>query len=137
MLYRPEQYPLLPYAPYDDGTELSWIEGRSLVRDEAVWVPAIAALMEFTVRSDAEFIFPITSNGLAAGPTLRDAVTAAIYEVLERDAFLIAWLNRLPAGYSTPRSHPDPEVRDLVPHTGAAACGWRSICCRRIIPSRS
>ena len=36
VLYRPEQYPLLPYAPYDDGTELTWIEGRSLVRDEAM-----------------------------------------------------------------------------------------------------
>ena len=77
-------------------------------------MPAIAALMEFTVRSDAEFIFPITSNGLAAGPTLRDAVTSAIYEVLERDAFLITWLNRLPARVLDAASHPDPDVRALV-----------------------
>jgi len=114
VLYRPEQYALLPYAPYEDETELTWIEGRSLVRDEAVWVPAIAALMEFTIRSEAEFLFPITSNGLAAGPTLRDAVVSAIYEVIERDAFLISWLNRLPARVLDAGTHPDPDVRDLA-----------------------
>ena len=114
VLYRPELYRDLPYAPYEDQLELTWIEGRSLVHDEPVWVPAIAALMEFTVRSEAEFLFPITSNGLAAGPTLRDAVVSAIYEVLERDAFLISWLNRLPGLVLDGRTHPDPNVRELV-----------------------
>ena len=52
--------------------------------------------MEYQVHSPQEFLVPITSNGLAAGPTLADAVLSAIYEVLERDAILIAWLNRLP-----------------------------------------
>lgn len=114
VLYEPQLYADLPYAPYEDGTELTWIEGRSLVHEQAVWVPAIAALMEFTVRSEDEFLFPITSNGLAAGPTLRDAVTAAIYEVLERDAFLISWVNRLPARVLEPGTHPDADVRELA-----------------------
>ena len=113
VLYRTEQYSRLPYAPYKDDTELTWIEGWSLVRDEPVWVPAIAALMEFTVRSDQEFLFPITSNGLAAGPTLRDAIVAAIYEVLERDAFLTAWCNRLPGRVLDAGAHPSSDVRDL------------------------
>jgi ribosomal protein S12 methylthiotransferase accessory factor len=114
VLYRPEQYPALKYAPYHDGTELSWIIGRSLIDGAAAWVPAIAALMEFTVRSEAEFLFPITSNGLAAGPSLRDAVTSAVLEVIERDAFLIAWLNRLPVRVLDTATHPDLQVRDLA-----------------------
>jgi ribosomal protein S12 methylthiotransferase accessory factor len=114
VLYRPDQYAALPYAPYADETQLTWIEGLSLVHGEPVWVPAIAALMDFTIRDEAEFLFPITSNGLAAGPTLRDAVLSAVYEVLERDAFLISWLNCLPARVLDASTHPDPEVRELA-----------------------
>ena len=114
VLYRPEHYSAVKYAPYKEDTELSWIEGRSLVDGRAVWVPAIAALMEFTVRSEAEFLFPITSNGLAAGPTLRDAVASAICEVIERDAFLISWSNRLPARVLDAATHPDRDVSELA-----------------------
>jgi ribosomal protein S12 methylthiotransferase accessory factor len=56
----------------------------------------------------------VTSNGLAAGPRLADAVLAAVYETLERDAFLITWLNRLPARRFDAAKHPDPEVQQLA-----------------------
>ena len=114
VLYRQEQYADLPYAPYSDETTLRWVRGRSLIHEDDVWVPAIAAFMEYQVHSAQEFLVPITSNGLAAGPTLADAVLSAIYEVLERDAFLIAWLNRLPARRYNAASHPEPDVRQLA-----------------------
>jgi ribosomal protein S12 methylthiotransferase accessory factor len=114
VLYRPDQYPKLKYSPYSVDTELTWIQGWSLANEHPIWVPAIAAFMEFTIRDDTEFIAPITSNGLAAGAKLGDAVLAAIYEVLERDAFLIAWMNRLPSRVLDASSHPDQAVRDLA-----------------------
>lgn len=114
VLYLPEQYCELPYAPYDDATEMAWIRGRSLIRGDSVLIPAIAVFMEYAVRSAAEFIAPITSNGLAAGPSLCAAVLGAVYEVLERDAFLIAWLQRLPGRSFEAADHPDPEVRELA-----------------------
>jgi len=114
VLYRPEQYADLPYAPYDDESILRWVRGRSLVHDDEVWVPAIAVFMEFQVQSEEEFLFPVTSNGLAAGPTLGDAVLSALYEVLERDAVMIAWLARLPATPLDPQTHPDADVRRLA-----------------------
>jgi ribosomal protein S12 methylthiotransferase accessory factor len=114
VLYQPDLYASLPYAPYTEDTELTWIEGRSLIHGQATWVPAIASLMEFTVQNEAEFLFPITSNGLAAGPALREAIVSAIYEVIERDAFLITWLNRLPARVLDATHHPDANVRDLA-----------------------
>jgi ribosomal protein S12 methylthiotransferase accessory factor len=57
---------------------------------------------------------PITSNGLAGGPTLADAVLSAIYEVVERDAVLIAWQNRLPGRRYDAAAHPDADVRQLA-----------------------
>jgi ribosomal protein S12 methylthiotransferase accessory factor len=56
----------------------------------------------------------VSSNGLAAGSTLRDAVLGAIYEVLERDAVLIVWMSRLPARRFEAEAHPDGDVRRLA-----------------------
>ncbi len=114
VLYRPEQYPQLPYAAYSEETELRWVRGRSLIWGDDVWLPAISVFMEYQVHSQQEFLFPVSSNGLAGGPTLAAAVLAAIYEVLERDALLIAWLNRLPGRRHDAATHPDPEVRQLA-----------------------
>jgi len=36
-----------------------------------------------------------TSNGLACGATLEEAVLAGLLELIERDAFMIVWANRL------------------------------------------
>lgn len=114
VLYRPEQYADLPYAPYDEDSVLRWVSGRSLIHDDDVWIPAIAVFMEFEVQSEKEFLFPVTSNGLAAGPTLADAVLGAAYEVLERDAFMITWLARMPGTRLAALSHPDADVRALA-----------------------
>ena len=114
VLFRPEQYARLPYAPYRDETELRWVRGRSLTRDDEVWVPAIAVFMEYAVDAEEEFLCPVTSNGLAAGPALGVAVLRAVYEVLERDAFLIAWMNRLPGRRLDAERHPDADVRWLA-----------------------
>lgn len=56
-------------------------------------MPAIAAVMDYPVQTRDEYICPITSNGLAAGPTPHHAVVAALTEVLERrDALELAQL---------------------------------------------
>lgn len=113
VLYRPDQYPDLPYAPYEDDATLGWVPARALGADEVLHVPAIGVYMAYDPRSHDELLFPPTSNGLAAGPTLADAVLAAAYEVLERDAFLTTWLTRLPADRVDVSDHPDADVRTL------------------------
>lgn len=111
VLYLPEQYTELKYAPYREESKIAWVQARSLISDELVWVPAIAVFMEYQLHDEGEFLFPITSNGLAAGPTLCDAVLSAVYEVIERDALLISWLNKLPGRFYEAADHPDRDVR--------------------------
>jgi len=112
VLYRPEQYLALPYAPYDDATALGWVATRSLVNGERVFAPALAVSVRYAATRQ-ERICPVTSNGLAAGPSLADAVLVAALEVIERDAFLISWLHRLAGQRVDPSTHPDPEIVDL------------------------
>ena len=114
VLFAPDQYASLPYSPYREEAALRWVTGRSLVTGDEVWIPAIGVFMDYHVADEQEFLCPVTSNGLAAGPTLRDAVLGALYEVLERDAFLIAWMNRLPGRRLDARRHADADVRRLA-----------------------
>lgn len=114
VLYAAPQYQELGYTPYDGNNILGWVPARSLATGGVSLVPALAVYLNYRPRSREEHLFPITSNGLATGPTLLDAVLAATLEVLERDAFLVTWMNRLPCTSVDPQSHPDPEVRELV-----------------------
>lgn len=114
VLFRPEQYADLPYADYDGTNPMAWMEARSLIDGRLRHVPALAVLMSYEIHYPREFLFPATSNGLAAGATLPGAVLAALVEVLERDAFLITWLNRLPARRLDAAELPDPEIIQLV-----------------------
>jgi ribosomal protein S12 methylthiotransferase accessory factor len=110
VLYAAEQYAALPYSPYSDGTSLGWLKARSLVTDELTYVPALAVFMHYQVPAPEELLFPVTSNGLATGATLPEAVLAAACELLERDAFMITWLNQLPCLGVDLCNHPDPQV---------------------------
>jgi ribosomal protein S12 methylthiotransferase accessory factor len=114
VLYRANQYDRIPYAPYREDAALRWVSGRSLITGQTVWVPAIAVFMEYQVHGPEEYIAPVTSNGLAAGATLADAVLSAIYEVAERDAVLVSWMNRLRGRRLDASTHPDPDVRHLA-----------------------
>jgi ribosomal protein S12 methylthiotransferase accessory factor len=110
VLYAANQYADLPYAPYTDEATMGWVQARSLVRESRVWVPALAVFMNYQPATEAERICPITSNGLAAGSTLLDAILKATCEVLERDAFMLTWLNRLPCRRIAVGDHPQADV---------------------------
>jgi ribosomal protein S12 methylthiotransferase accessory factor len=114
VLYAEHQYAALPFARYGPDTALGWVRARSASSGGEVWVPAAAASMGYLPRRRAEWLFDPTSNGTAAGRTLEEAVERAALEVIERDAFLLTWLNRLPAARVDPDGHPEPAVRGLV-----------------------
>ena len=93
-LYHPTQYAdgSVPYAPVNDATVLHWVEGHSLHDDRPVLVPAsLVSLLPLDAFCSQ------TSNGLAAGRTWHEAALRALCEVIERDAFLFAWLTMRPA----------------------------------------
>lgn len=113
VLYAPEQYATVPYHPYEETSTLGWVRGRSLVSEQSVYLPALAVFLGYQVQSPEEHLFPVTSNGLAAGASLVRAIVAAAYEVLERDAFMITWFGCLPARRIEALTHPEAAVRDL------------------------
>jgi YcaO-like protein with predicted kinase domain len=72
---------------YHSEIPLLWIEGIDLLRDEAVWVPFEMVDANFTYPRPAGVgCFAATSNGLASGNHLLEAISHGISEVVERDA---------------------------------------------------
>jgi YcaO-like protein with predicted kinase domain len=71
--------------PFDPSAEITWIEGYDLLQREPCWVPAEIVHTDYTVEHPDGF-FLAGSNGLASGNHLVEAINAAIYELVERDA---------------------------------------------------
>ena len=84
-----------PFSRFEPDQEMLWTTGKWLDTNEQVLLPAIAAYMNFP-GTDSERFCQTTSNGLAAGSTLEDATLRALYELIERDAFMLFWLARRP-----------------------------------------
>lgn len=78
----------------DPNTTFHWIEAHSLVSGNSVFVPAQTA-----TGSDAfhiePLIRPIITTGLATYTTKAEAELRGALEVIERDAYMIMWLNQL------------------------------------------
>lgn len=114
VLFAGDQYESLPYSPYSPETVLDWVPARSLVTDEEVWVPLLGTHLGYDVPGQDAYLFPATSNGFAAGATLQDAVLSGLLEVIERDAFLLAWAHRLAGRRSPAGSVPDADVTRIA-----------------------
>jgi ribosomal protein S12 methylthiotransferase accessory factor len=116
VLYSRRQYeaPQHRYVEPNEDTELTWVRSALLGSDRLVYAPAFLVYMDFVGAGGSERFSPTTSNGLGGGPDLPSAVLAGLLELVERDAFLVTWLNRL----AVPRI-------DLTAATGIAAEVYR------------
>jgi ribosomal protein S12 methylthiotransferase accessory factor len=66
---------------------LLWIEGRDLLQDERTWIPYETVHLNHTLPlPPGTGCFAASSNGLASGNHLLEAISHGICEVVERDA---------------------------------------------------
>jgi len=76
---------------------LTWVEGTRVGSDEPVYAPASLVYLNFIGEGGSEFFVRTSTNGLAGGADVTSAVLGGLYELVERDAYTITWLARLPA----------------------------------------
>jgi ribosomal protein S12 methylthiotransferase accessory factor len=86
--------PGFPFRRFTLDTRVAWVEGQALPGGGAALLPA-----ELVFLGDAGVgerpIGYATSSGAACGEAPADTVVRGICELLERDAFMIAWAARL------------------------------------------
>ena len=92
-LYTDEQYERegFPCVPFDTDIEHPWVRGIWVANNQPVWIPAVFVFLTVELRQE-QLICVGTSNGLAASTDKEDASLRAILELVERDAFMAAWL---------------------------------------------
>lgn len=97
VLYSKRQYhtPGFPFAPWRADQKIHWTRGQWLGLSTPVWVPALVSYFNFSAPYKEQFS-QVSSNGLAAGQSDEDAAIRATYELIERDAMMLAWYAQLP-----------------------------------------
>jgi ribosomal protein S12 methylthiotransferase accessory factor len=83
-----------PFVPFTAETRLRWTSGIDLATGLPVWVPAELVYLS-AAGGTGPRIAHATSNGLACAETAASATERGLLELLERDAFMLTWSNRL------------------------------------------
>jgi YcaO-like protein with predicted kinase domain len=74
-------------SPFDVDAPIFWVDGFDLLQREPCWVPAEIVHTDYTQPLDGYFL--AGSNGLASGNHLVEAISAAVCELVERDAVAV------------------------------------------------
>lgn len=125
----------LPYALNDlvrdssalvtETTRLDWIGATGLVSGRATEVPfGVVCFTEYVERPWTPYGIVTTSNGLASGNNLPEAVLHALYEVIERDA-ISRTVRDDHRTFIDPRTVDDPDCAHMIRQIGAAGVELR------------
>jgi ribosomal protein S12 methylthiotransferase accessory factor len=114
-LYTEAQYQRIgfPYVRFDPNVRHPWVLGTWLGSNTSVWVPAVFAFLSLKINPEHQ-IFQGTSNGLAASTEPKEAALRATLELVERDAFIAAWLTACPGQRVVVDSVFDPQLRQVL-----------------------
>src|SRR5436190_3960649 len=97
-LFSHAQYrdPAFPFRRFERDMAVGWVEGFSVPGGARAYLPAQLVFMPWQRRDGEEVrVGHATSSGLACGATLEEAILTGLLELVERDAFMLAWHNRL------------------------------------------
>ena len=82
---------------FDVHSYFRWIKGYSLTRERKIWVPLQLVTFVYTAPSERKeplILLPV-STGAASQRSMESAVLNGLLEAIERDAFMITWVNKL------------------------------------------
>lgn len=118
VLFSERQYaePGFPYARFTEAARVNWTWGQSLASGRRVLVPAAFVQRPYWPIEHEARLADLPTTGLACGRSRDEAVLNGLYEVVERDAIVIAWLNRLPAPRVATAAVPECDGRTLSVH---------------------
>jgi ribosomal protein S12 methylthiotransferase accessory factor len=86
-----------PFRPFTTDTTVRWVKGRSIPDGAEAYLPLqLAYIWRGAELGAGETpIAPASSSGMAAGATEQDAILHGLHELIERDAVMLTWANRL------------------------------------------
>ncbi|WP_436533334.1 YcaO-like family protein [Actinoplanes sp. HUAS TT8] len=91
-----DHHPASLVTPYRPELPTTWVHGWSMTRRQTLAVPEHMAYYGIAATPAAPHFVDPNSNGCGLGNSLEEAILYGLCEVLERDAFLMAWYATTP-----------------------------------------
>ena len=99
----------------DERSEFLWVEGKNFPGEKRVMLPAQTIFWHDSAEYGVEKrIREPNTNGAAGMFTKESAILAGLEELIQRDGFLIFWLNTIPPPRIDPESIDDAEIKTIV-----------------------
>ena len=104
------------FPAYVRGTDrmIRWVSGRELLSDTEALIPAHLAYWNYKFESNEMVLAQPDTNGGAGHFTRDEAILAALLELIQRDGFLIYWLNSLSPKVIDTSTIVDKEIKDFL-----------------------
>ena len=83
------------YRKYTDDSCITWIKGNDIVKNKEIFLPAQKVFLGVNFKHEELPYIQWLSTGLACGDSRETAILGAVYEVIERDSFMLTWKLRL------------------------------------------
>jgi YcaO-like protein with predicted kinase domain len=119
-----EGLPWVRNSNFKSSLRMLWVEGHDLIQHEHIWVPYEITHTDYTMTQLGGGCFMGGSNGLASGNHMLEAISHAIYEMIERHCTTLWQLEGEPAMRNTRialDTIDDPACRDVLAKYEAAA----------------
>lgn len=98
----------------NENSKFRWIKAVSLMKGKTVLVPASLFVFNYkTIKNEPTIILPV-STGSATGLSIEDAIYRGICEIVERDAFMINYLNKIPSPRVDLISIKDKDIYNII-----------------------
>lgn len=114
--FSPTQIEQYPKRRFDTESFFHWERVRRLSVDTEAFVPAqfIHWNYDVTQEESEPALVEINTNGAGGGFSAEEAILSGLYELIQRDAFLIFWLNSLTPNKIRPESIPDEKFQQIL-----------------------
>lgn len=102
-------------AKFRPDVPFGWVKSKELLTGESYLVPSCFVYVGYRFNSSQERICFPDSTGAACARSHTNAVLKGVLEVIERDSFMICWLNRLePQRIIDLEATTDKTLRDVI-----------------------
>ncbi len=112
--FLPWQKELFPAFVRDVERPITWVAGRELLSGARALIPAQLAYWGYTFEKGEMILAQSNTNGGAGHFSSDEATLAALLELIQRDGFLIYWLNTLSPKRIDPSTIIDRDVKEFL-----------------------
>ncbi|MDO8566516.1 MAG: YcaO-like family protein [Candidatus Moranbacteria bacterium] len=113
-----EQKKNTPHMSFTEHSRFRWVEGFSLMKKCKAFIPAQMVYWYYRVGDDEPRLQSSITNGAAGMFTREGAILSGLYELIQRDTFLLYWLCRVtPEKLVLPAHLKNPKLQKIVSDT--------------------